>query len=128
MRDGSKRRAASRGVSAGCCPSALRAKAKAARTRASSSASSGQRAVPLAELLPVGSDDERQVRVRRRRQPERALERDLPRRRVEEVRAAHDLRDALRRVVDDDRELVGVRPVRAVHDEVADGGFEVFGK
>ena len=87
-----------------------------------------QRAVPLAELLPVRARRRAEVRVRRRRKAERALERDLPRGRVEKVRAAHDLRDALSRVVHDDRELVGERTVRALHDEVADGNLEIFGE
>ena len=96
MRDGSNRRRASSSISrgdpsTGSCPSARSANARAPRTRASSSVSSGERAVSLPELLPVRPEDERKVRVRRRRKAERALKRDLPRGRVEEVRAAHDL-------------------------------------
>jgi hypothetical protein len=68
------------------------------------------------------------VRVRRGRQAQRALKRDLARRRAEEVRSAHDLGHALRRVVHDDRELIRVRAVRALHDEVTDAGFEILGK
>ena len=41
---------------------------------------------------------------------EHALQVDLPRRRRQEVRAAHDRRHALVRVVDDDRELVREQP------------------
>ena len=89
------------------------------RTRLSSSVSSGSAPSRLPELLPVGAEDEREVRVRGRRQAERPLERDLPRRRRQEVASADDLRDALRRVVDDDGELVGERAVGAPHDEVA---------
>jgi hypothetical protein len=45
---------------------------------------------------------------------------DLPRRALEQVRAADDLLDALRRIVDDDREVVGRRAVVAPHHQVVD--------
>ena len=61
------------------------------------------------------------MRVRGGRKTERPLKRDLARRGIEKIRAAHDLRHALRGVVDDDRELVRERPIGALHDEVADG-------
>ena len=116
----SKRRSASSGESAGGWPSTARANARGARRARLVERLERQRAVSLSELLPVGPEDERKVRVRGGRKAERPLERDLARRRAEEVRAAHDLGHALRRVVHDDRELVRERPVRALHDEVAD--------
>ena len=51
---------------------------------------------------------------------------DLARRRREQVGPAHHVRDALERIVDDDRELVGVEPVRAPHHEVADLAREIL--
>ena len=45
---------------------------------------------------------------------------DLPRGRVEEVGAAHDVGHALRRIVDHHGQLVGEQPVGAIEHEVAD--------
>ena len=49
----------------------------------------------------------------------------MPRRRVEQVVAAHDLLDALGGVVDHDRQVVGDRPVVAAHHEVVDHALDV---
>ena len=127
MRDGSKRRAASSGVPAGSWPSALRAKANAARRRAASSVSSGSAPSLLPSFFPsaprtsgrcaydgVGSESARWSAICRAVESRRSD-------------AAHDLGDALLGVVDDDRELVCVRPVRALHDEIADGDPEILG-
>jgi hypothetical protein len=67
------------------------------------------------------------MRVRRCREEERPLEGDLAGGGVEEVRSAHDLGHTLGSVVHDDRELVRVGAIGALHDEVADGDLEVFG-
>ena len=80
----------------------------------------GEGSVALAELLAVRADDDGQVGVRRPGQVERLGESDLPRRRREQVCAAHDLRDSLFGVVHDDGELVGVGAVGSPHDEIAD--------
>ncbi len=60
------------------------------------------------------------MRVGRLRQAEQPSDDDLPRRRVQQVVAADDLADALRRVVDDDGEVVGGRPVPPPEHEVVD--------
>ena len=66
------------------------------------------------------------MRVHRRRIAEGSLQSDLARRGGEEIAAAHDLRDVLRRIVDDDRELVREHPVGALDDEVAAAGRQVL--
>ena len=48
------------------------------------------------------------------------LQQDLTCRRSDQVRPADDIGDPLQRVVDDDGELIGVKPVGALDDEVAD--------
>jgi hypothetical protein len=65
--------------------------------------------------------------VRRCREDERPLEGDLAGGGVEEVRSAHDLGYALGGVVHDDRELVRVGAVGALHDEVADSFLDILG-
>ena len=57
--------------------------------------------------------------VTRRRQAERPLKQDLARRGGEEIGATHDLRDALPRVIDNDRQVIGDAVVAALDDEVA---------
>ena len=96
MRAGEKRARASLSISGGVpsggsCPSALRANARLALRRASSSVSSGSAPSLLPSFFPSGAEDERKVRVRGGRKAERPLKRDLARRGIEEVRAAHDL-------------------------------------
>ncbi len=77
-------------------------------------------AVALGEPRAVLAEHQRDVRVAGRREAEALAEPELARRRVEQVGAAHDLADPLRRVVDDDGEVVRVGAVVAAHDEVVD--------
>ena len=77
-------------------------------------ASTGSARSCLRQLAAVGIEHQRQVRVARRAAVRAAaLQQDLARRRVEQVGAAHDVGDALRRIVDDDGELVGPPAVGA---------------
>ena len=95
--------------------------AAAPRSAASGSArSSGSAPFCLLSLCAVVRQHQRRVQVARRRQAQRALQQDLARRVVGQVRAAHDVSDALRRVVDDHGQLVGPQPVGALQHEVAD--------
>jgi hypothetical protein len=66
------------------------------------------------------------VRILERRQGEPALQRALPRGTVEQVGAAHDVRDALGVIVDDHCELVGIHAIAPPHDHVAESGERVF--
>jgi hypothetical protein len=59
------------------------------------------------------------VRVAWRGQIQRALQGDLPGRAVEQVGAAHHVRDALQGIINDHRELIGEAPVAAPDDYVA---------
>src|SRR6266516_7260221 len=54
------------------------------------------------------------------RMAELAVEPDLAWRRREQIGAAYDMSDPLRRIVDHHRELIGEEPVRALQDEVPD--------
>ena len=72
------------------------------------------------QLAAVGIEHQRQVRITRRRQAERALQQDLARRGIEQVGAADDIGDPLRGIIDHDRQLVGPVAVRAAQHEVAD--------
>ena len=83
-----------------------------------------RRAGLLGELLARRVDRRRDVQVARRRVAEQALQVDLPRRRIEQVGAAHHVGDALLGVVDHHRELVGELPVGAIQHEVADVALE----
>ena len=80
------------------------------------------RAVPLGQATAPGAEHERDVGVGRHRQVQQLGEVDLARRRREQVVAADDLVDALRRVVDDDGQVVRGDPVVAAEDEVVDEG------
>lgn len=62
-----------------------------------------------------------------RRQAQRALQQNLPRRGIEQVGAAHHVADALRGVVDHHRQLVGPATVGAQQHEIADLGVHVLG-
>ena len=84
------------------------------------------RARLLAELLAVRIDDDGHVQVLRCRHAEAVLQVDLASGRVEQVSAAHDVRDVRIGIVDDDRELVGPLAVRALQHEIADFGREVL--
>ena len=79
-----------------------------------------RRAMALGQPRPVGAEYEWHVGVARGRQPEQPCQQDLARRRVGQVGAADDLADALRRVVDDDRELIRRDAVGPADDEVVD--------
>src|SRR5438445_627068 len=56
---------------------------------------------------------------------EEAVEEDLPRRRGEQIGAAHHLRDAHGAIVHDHRELVSEDSVGAAEDEVADDALRI---
>ncbi len=66
------------------------------------------------------------MHVSRHRAAEQALQQDLPRRRGEQIRAAHHVGDALLEVIHHDGELVGEQAVGAPHDEIADFAGEVL--
>ena len=74
----------------------------------------------LGQLLPGGVGDERHMGVDRRRQAEQGLQINLARGVPQQVGAAHDVGDALERVVHHHRQLVGEQAVGALDDEVAD--------
>ncbi len=77
-------------------------------------------AVTLGEALAVVAEQQGHVGVAGHgRQPEQLVEPQLAGRRGQQVGAAHDVRDPLIGVVDDDRELVGDDPVAAPQDDVA---------
>src|ERR1700719_2989681 len=58
------------------------------------------------------------VIVLRRIQTQRPIQKKLPRRRLQQIRPTHDLRDPHRRIVDDDRQLIGRHIVAPPHNEV----------
>jgi hypothetical protein len=60
------------------------------------------------------------VQVAGRRYAQQVLQVNLPGGRVEKICAAHDIRDALRGIVDDHGELIGEQSVGPIEDEVAD--------
>src|SRR5690606_21719751 len=78
------------------------------------------------ELPAVGILDQRDVQERRRRETQQAVKPDLSRRRQQEVRAAHDMRDALGGIIHDHGELVGEWPVGTADDEIADIAREIL--
>lgn len=78
------------------------------------------------EFAAVGMQGQWKVTVCHGRQAEFLLQYDLPRRVVEQVGAAHDMRDALCGVIHDNGELVGEKSVAAAQDEVADAFLHVF--
>ncbi len=80
------------------------------------------RAVALAEFLPVRAEDHRQVRETRYRGAERLVDVDLARRVVDVVVAADHVGDAHVDVVDDHREVVGRETVRTEDHEVVEFG------
>ena len=89
-------------------------------------AAAARRRVCLDSFSPVASIATGTCRYDGVGKPRQLLQEDLARRRREQVGAAHDVRDALQRVVDDDRELVGEEPVGAPDDEIADVAREVL--
>src|SRR5205814_3342425 len=66
------------------------------------------------------------MQIGQRRIVEPAREKDLTRRRGEQIGAAHHVRDLLRCVVDNDGELIGVEAVGAPDDEIADIAREIL--
>src|ERR1043166_390187 len=80
----------------------------------------------LGELFAASIDCDRMMQIHRRAQPERALQPDLSRRRCQKIRATNDVRDALRRVIDDHRELVREHAIGALDDEVAELELELL--
>ena len=73
---------------------------------------------------PVNHDGK--VRVGRRRHTETLLQPDLPRRRIEQIDAAHDGIDALCRIIDDDGQLVRVLTIGTQEDKVADLALKIL--
>ena len=55
----------------------------------------------------------------RRGETEQALQQSMHARRVKKILAAHDIGDALQRVVDDDREMIARRRVLARQNDIA---------
>ncbi len=74
----------------------------------------------LGEFAALGIQRNRDVGIAWRGAAEQVLEMDLPRGRVEQIRAAHDVCDALFAVVDHHGKLVGIEPVGPPQHEVAD--------
>jgi hypothetical protein len=66
------------------------------------------------------------VEVARLRITEQALQMDLARGRVDQVRAAHHVGDALLRVVHHNRQLIGNLAVRAIQNEISDLTREIL--
>jgi hypothetical protein len=110
----------------GCGQRFLAEKAPRGGERGKRVARQRRRARLLRQLLAVGIERDRYVQIRRRRIAERPLQRDLPRCRSEEIGAAHDMRDALVEIIDDDRDLVGEQAVGAPDDEIADVARKVL--
>ena len=78
-----------------------------------------RRAVALGEALAVRRRRAAVMVVARRRQAEQRLEQAVDVRRLEQVGAAHDVGDALRGIVDGDREMIGGRRILAREHDVA---------
>ncbi len=74
----------------------------------------------LRELRAVRFDDQRQVCVSRCSETKCALKRDLPRRALDQVCAAHDVGNLLVRVIDRHRELIGEDAVAAANDHITE--------
>ena len=70
---------------------------------------------------------DRQVQVLRNTQAKQTLQVYLARRGIQQVRAAHDMRDVLERIVDYNGQLIGEQTIRALHHEIADFAFKVLG-
>src|SRR5690606_32399578 len=79
----------------------------------------------LGELLACGVHGHRHVEPARLRKAEQPLQVTMCGRRAQQVGAAHDVRDALSRVVDDYGEVVGGQAVASNDDEVARVGRKV---
>ena len=79
-----------------------------------------RRAVPFRQGCVIGAHHERQVGELRRREPERLVEQDLPRRVRDVVFAAHHVRHVHQRIVDDHGEVVRRVAVRPDEDGIPD--------
>ena len=100
----------------GCCRSNRRV---CSRVAAGSRPLIGQGLAGLGQLGAVGFDHQRHMGVAGHAQSQRRGDANLPGRAVHQVRAAHDVGDALRGVVDDHRQLVGRHAVAPEYDRVA---------
>ncbi len=76
----------------------------------------------LGELAAIRLDEQRQMGVREGRQSERSSNRDLPSRAREQIGTANDVSDPLGGIVHHDGELVGMEPIPAPDDHVAELG------
>ena len=76
--------------------------------------------------MPSGPLTDRYMKVTRLGQPQRPLQGDLARRRVEQIGPADDVRDVLRGVIKDDGKLVGKQPVGAPQNEISHAGGHVL--
>ena len=77
--------------------------------------------VALGEPFAVGAEDQAVVAIRRFGQPQQCLQQALHMRRLEQVGPAHHFGDALRRIVDDDGEVIADALFLAPDDDVAAG-------
>lgn len=80
----------------------------------------------FAEFFSRGVGRDRDVEIRRRWNVQAALQVDLARSRVEQIGPADHMGNALFRVIDDHRKLVGKDAVCAGEDEVSDLTFKVL--
>ena len=68
------------------------------------------------------------MHVGRGGEPQQMLQINLARRGSQQVGTAHDMRDALKRIVDYYRQLIGKQTIRTLYYEIADFAFEVLRK
>ena len=66
------------------------------------------------------------MHVSRGGKSQQVLQINLARRRIQQIGAAHDMRDALEYIVDDYCQLICKQAIRAFHHEIANFGFEVL--
>ena len=104
-----------------------RAKPSAARIAAAVTPFAAQRgerrrAAALRQLAAVGVEHEAVVAIARRRQAEQRLQQAMDGGRGEQIAAAHDVGDALKRVVDRHRQMIARGEIPAAQDDVAPGG------
>ena len=95
--------------------------ASASARRFARSSPGGRRPVALGQPPAVGVQHQRHVAVARLVQAQQPRDQQLARRGVQQVVAAHHLADRLVGVVDDHRQVVGVRAVPAAQRDVVDG-------
>lgn len=80
----------------------------------------------LAEFSSARIESQGQVQVARDGQAEDFMQEYLARRRVEQVGPAHDFVDALLRIIDDHRELVGEETVSPAYDKITNFTIELL--